>query len=129
MANLPKYRKQVLGYFASLEHPVSVEELMRGLRNQGVDIHVATLYRNLDILVRDRKLEVHRLNGIKMYTLSSEHTHYLECVRCKTAFTLGSHDKVLEKNLEEIESFLTKKHDFTNLHHNLKFEGLCKECN
>jgi Fur family ferric uptake transcriptional regulator len=105
---------------------LSAREIDEQLRARGHGIGLASLYRNLDLLV-DLKL-VGRLDmgqGMARYERllpSGEHHHHLVCERCGRVTPFD--DRALERSIER----LSRTVDFQVAQHDVVLRGSCAEC-
>ena len=88
---------------------------------------MATVYRTLQLLVDIDFVYKHNFNdGKSRYELNCQdedhHHHHLICIKCGTVLEVGM------DSLEELESIVTKKYNFTITDHKLKFFGFCEDC-
>ncbi len=111
--------------FDSDEH-LSVDDIERALRERGMKVGKATIYRTLDLLVRSRLVEEHDFGeGFKRYEhrLSSHPVHaHMICVECATVTEFESDE------LYRIEHRLKSDHGFIPVRRNLEVYGLCAAC-
>lgn len=121
--NTSKYRKRILEILK--ENPVhpSANELYLMVKEKYPEIGIATIYRNLENLVKSGEI-------IK-FTTDSQYDRYdatiiahyhMICMKCGKVFDIPSSD-VDVSNVRVSES---TGHDV--LEHNLVFKGICKEC-
>jgi Fur family ferric uptake transcriptional regulator len=119
-------RRTLVDFLASQPCALSAREIDEQLRARGEAIGLASLYRNLDLLV-DLRL-VARLDvgqGTARYERllpSGEHHHHLVCDRCGrvTPFDDGG----LERSIER----LCRRVDFKVADHDVVLHGACADC-
>lgn len=107
---------------------LSAEEVYNLVKQKAPDTGLATVYRTLE-LFQDFDI-IHGMDfgdGRKRYEFGagegkSHHHHHLICNRC------GKIIEVNEDLLEELETRVSKQHDFEITDHQLKIFGNCKEC-
>lgn len=108
---------------------LSAEEVYNLVKRKAPDMGLATVYRTLELF---HEFDIiHAMDfgdGRKRYEFGAEegqnhhHHHHLICTRC------GAIIEVNEDLLEELESRVSKQHDFTITDHQLKIFGVCKQC-
>lgn len=122
-------RQLVLQIF--LDRPgdhLSAEDVHDVLREKRMEIGLATVYRTLDLLSDLGILQKMEFgDGCARYEVnttdpSKHHHHHLICTKC---------GKVYEFNddlLDDLEKDIAKKSGFQILDHQVKFFGICKDC-
>jgi Fur family ferric uptake transcriptional regulator len=110
--------------FESEAH-LSVDDILRRLREHGERVGTATVYRSLEILVRSGLVRAHDFGeGYKRYEAvpsAAPHGHLI-CTRC---------GKVAEFSTERFDRLLpivADEHDFQHHRHRVEIHGLCREC-
>jgi Fur family ferric uptake transcriptional regulator len=107
------------------EDHLSAEAIRRRLRDQGVRIGTATIYRALDTLVDSGLVKAHDFGeGFKRYEpMGDQERHeHLICVKC---------GKVLEFSNEQLERMLpliADEHLFQHQRHRVEVYGVCRDC-
>ncbi len=122
-------REQLLEFFyeqADGEH-LSAEELHQKLREKGVKISLATLYRSLKFLVQNGFIrELDFGEDHKHYELrnpSKKQHHHMICNSC------GMTEEFEDKNLYEYAVKTAKeRNNFTITDYQFKIFGLCEKC-
>ena len=126
---LPPQRQIILRVF--LEHKnqhLSAEDVHGILRDGQLEIGLATVYRSLELLAQLGILQ--RLefgDGCSRYELNTtdpeQHQHHhLICMRC------GKVQEFDDDMLESLEKDIAEKSGFQIVDHQVKFFGICKEC-
>lgn len=128
---LTHQRKVVLEVFA--EHPgchLSAEEIHDILKQKSADIGLATVYRALELLCGEdigilQKIEFG--DGCARYELNvtepnTHQHHHLICTSCKRVIEFS------EDMLDTLEADIAQKCGFKVTDHQVKFFGLCEEC-
>ncbi|MCL4424185.1 MAG: transcriptional repressor [Firmicutes bacterium] len=112
-----------------LEHGhqhLSAEEVYNIVKREASEIGLATVYRTLELLAELEVLQ--KLNfddGRSRYELNDRevhHHHHLVCIQC------GRVMEFAEDLLEELEKKVWNESKFLVLDHQVKFIGLCQEC-
>lgn len=104
---------------------IDAEQLHRSLRQQGMKISRATVYRNLDLLV-ECGLVIRQRLGRRRYLY--EHVHsgqrhdHLVCTEC------GRVVEFVSPGISALQGEICRAHGFVPSRHNLQIMGLCNEC-
>jgi Fur family transcriptional regulator, ferric uptake regulator len=120
-------RRTLVEFLDAQPCALTAREIDAALRDSGQAIGLASLYRNLDLLV-DLKL-VGRLDvgqGMARYERllpSGEHHHHLVCERCGRITPFD--DRALEESIRR----LCRKVDFEVAEHDVVLRGACADCN
>ncbi|GBF34476.1 ferric uptake regulation protein FUR [Desulfocucumis palustris] len=107
---------------------LSAEEVYNLVKKRAPDVGLATVYRTLELfLLFDIIHSIDFGDGRKRYEFCSSgtdghHHHHLICTRC------GKIIEVNEDLLEDLETRVSKEHDFKIENHQLKIFGTCREC-
>lgn len=122
-------RQTILQIF--LDHPgehLSAEDVHGLLRDKRSEIGLATVYRSLELLSELGILQkIEFGDGCSRYEVNTldptqHHHHHLICTKC---------DKVIEFEedlLDDLEKDIQAKTGFIVQDHQVKFFGICKEC-
>ena len=114
---------------AALEHGghFTVDELVRGLRRQGItDVHVATVYRAIPLLVESGLIQQALLSeGDTQHferSFEREHHDHLICSSCGALVEFHS------ESLEALQCEIAERHGYTLESHVHELRGLCSAC-
>lgn len=116
-------RRLILEILKDSNRHLTAEEIAERAKQHQPSISVATIYRNLNILVDIdllSKLDLH--NGPARYELNQGHDHHMVCLSCGAAIKLGMcpmHGEI-KKTIDE-KGFLVNGHHF-------EITGYCKDC-
>ncbi|MDY6267626.1 MAG: Fur family transcriptional regulator [Selenomonadaceae bacterium] len=122
-------RQTVLQIF--LDHPgehLSAEDVHDILREKKAEIGLATVYRSLELLSDLGILQKMEFgDGCSRYEVNAtdpnrHHHHHLICTKC------GKVEEFDEDLLDDLERDIEQKIGFHTLDHQVKFFGVCKEC-
>ena len=122
-------RKTVLQIF--LDHPgehLSAEDVHDLLRDKRTEIGLATVYRSLELLSDLGILQKMEFgDGCSRYEVNTldptrHHHHHLICTKC------GKVQEFDDDLLEDLEQDIAEKSGFQIIDHQVKFFGVCKEC-
>lgn len=122
-------RQIVLQIF--LDHPgehLSAEDVHGLLRDSRAEIGLATVYRSLELLSTLGILQKMEFgDGCSRYEVNTSdpkahHHHHLICTKCNKVIEFE------EDLLDDLEQDICNKSGFKILDHQVKFFGICKEC-
>lgn len=120
-----KRQQTILSHLRQLDKEITAQDLHLKLRQQGINIGLATIYRTLRTLhlqgiIRERVT----LTGESLYSIIEEvsHSHHLNCVNCGQSIIIDG-CPISEKLTKWCES-----QKFTVYYHTLEFFGLCDSC-
>ena len=120
---ITKRQKQLLNELKNCEDELTGQELYRQLYQGKNSMGLATVYRNLQILVKQGLVRSRHLpTGEVLYTPVERDVHHLTCVNC-------GHTTRLE--VCPVKTMNAPKNAFKQfelLFHTLEFFGLCKDC-
>lgn len=125
-----QYKSWILEYFeANPDDMISASLLLKKMREDGMAINQATVYRNLDRLEQNGQIRGHRINekGEKYYQYMEpghDCTHHLHlyCRKCGKVIHLDC------DFMKEIQEHLQADHGFTLDCGDSVLVGLCKDC-
>jgi Fur family ferric uptake transcriptional regulator len=106
------------------EH-LSVEGIQRRLKEHGMRVGTATVYRTLDVLVHAGLVRAHDFGeGFRRYEPmpSQAHHEHLICVRC------GAVLEFQNERLERMLPIIADEFQFQHQRHRVEVYGLCKDC-
>lgn len=106
------------------DHP-SVERIHRDLRQRGIQVGTATIYRTIDLLVESGLVREHDFGeGYRRFEAAPERIHHehLICQRC------GRVVEFTNERLERMLEMVADEMDFLPRRHRIEVYGLCPEC-
>ena len=110
--------------FRSDDH-LSVDAIVRELKQQGEQVGIATVYRTLDLLVESGLVRAHEFGeGFRRYepmTTQAGHEHLI-CERC------GRVVEFANERLERMLPVLADEQGFQHQRHRVEIYGVCREC-
>lgn len=117
-------RKELLRILDEAHRPMTAEEIFLLMKETTPDICLATIYRNMDLLVSKEVVRQMQLSGKRReYELVGEaHHHYLICLGCNKAI------KLEDCPLHHYEEKVVANTDFTITEHRLSMYGYCPQC-
>ncbi len=110
--------------FLSEEH-LSVDEILRLLKEQGEAVGTATVYRTLEVLVESGLVRAHDFGeGFRRYEAMPAQTHHehLICDRC------GRVVEFQNERLERMLPVIADEHAFQHSRHRVEIYEVCREC-
>ena len=120
-----KQRQEIWNELRSSGEHRDADEILFTLRKRGLKISRATVYRTIDVLVKNNlidKLEIGDGRARFEYNDKYLHHDHLICTSC---------GKIIEFHNNEIERLQTKiakQNKFQLLHHNHQLFGICIDC-
>ena len=108
----------VLGAIEALGHTTS-EELIAYMSKNNSDVSLATIYRNLAIMIEDGQVRKLKLGDSLIYeTVKEKHYHFV-CLGCRSIYDVKQSDAINIPN--ELKDSQVVDYDLT-------FFGYCKNC-
>jgi Fur family ferric uptake transcriptional regulator len=103
-------------------HP-GADEIYRIVRRYLPRISLGTVYRNLEVLVDQGKIQkIESAGAMKRYDGNPEPHYHIRCVVC------GKLDDAAIDTIREIDQAITAENDYVILGHRLEFRGVCPDC-
>jgi len=101
----------------------SADEVFTVVRQRIPNISLATVYRNLEVLVQAGRItQFVTSDGLRRYDVGPQRHYHLHCVKCGRIWDLSAD---LFPNFEAIAKGTS---GFRILGHVLEFEGICRNC-
>ncbi len=125
MQRMTRQRSAVSDALAGLEDFRSAQQLHELLRERGVGVGLATVYRTLQSLAEDGAVDVLRTaDGESVYRkcARSGHHHHLVCRGC------GRTVEIEGPGVEAWADQVGAAQGFTAIQHTVELSGLCAEC-
>ena len=121
---ITKVRREVIKIFSDLPIPLSANQIEQKLSKISVNVNKATIYRELQFLLKNGFLiEVYlHPNEVSYESSELKHHHHLVCDKC------GSIDNVTNCLADGLEEEIYKKKGFKIKKHTLEFYGTCGKC-
>ncbi len=120
-----RQRKEIWSELQSSGEHRDAEEIYFTLRKRGLSVSRATVYRTIDVLVKNNMIEKLDIgDGRARYEYNEKNMHHdhLICTNC---------GKIIEFHNAEIEHqqlLIAKKHKFKLIDHSHQLFGICKDC-
>ena len=125
MQRMTKQRQAVLDELTRVTDFRSAQQIFEDLHVQGQRVGLATVYRSLQSLADDGRVDTLRSSdGEALYRSCTTHHHHHHLVCRECGFT-----KEIEQS--QIESWVTRvaqAHGFTGVEHSLELFGTCSTC-
>ena len=118
-------RQLIWDELCSSEEHRDAEEIYLSLRKDGVNASRATVYRTIDVLVKNklvRKLELGDGRARYENKMDSSHHDHLICVQC------GKIDEFMDDKIESIQDDIVKSFGFKMIRHIHQLFVLCDKC-
>jgi Fur family ferric uptake transcriptional regulator len=110
--------------FAQHKH-IDAEELLAAMKNRGLKISRATVYRNLDLMVDCglvRKQRLGRDRFLYEHVHGGQHHDHLVCTGC------GRVVEFVSPGIVALQAEICRAHGFQPSRHTLQISGLCNQC-
>ena len=118
-------RQLIWDELCSSEEHRDAEEIYLSLRKDGVNASRATVYRTIDVLIKNklvRKLDLGDGKARYENKMDSTHHDHLICVQC------GKIEEFMDDKIEGIQDDIVKSFGFIMIRHIHQLFVLCDEC-
>lgn len=116
-------QERIIDILKTLDRSISAQDLYVELRNQGVSMGLATVYRSLEALKLEGVIQARTIpNGEALYSLTQTDRHHLTCLQCGNSILID------ECPVHDLEVQLNQSYQFKIYYHMLEFFGLCSLC-
>ncbi len=119
-------QKLILEVLEQRSQPLSAQEIFLELRNANHTVGLATVYRVLDALRNEGKLQAVNLGDQQTYyqvlPSNGHNRHHLICTECRRVVPLP------DCPVGDLEEQLASRYQFVIEYHVLDFYGTCAEC-
>jgi len=123
MARRTRSQEKILLALKGVNQPISAQNLYIEMRQDGLTMGLATVYRALDALKLEGAVQMRTLpSGEALYSLPQEDRHHLTCLQCGNTIAIN------ECPVHDLEKQLHQAHRFKIFYHTLEFFGLCPQC-
>lgn len=125
MQRMTKQRQAVLDELTRVSDFRSAQQIFEDLHSQGQRVGLATVYRSLQGLAEDGRVDTLRSSeGEVLYRncASEHHHHHLVCRTC------GFTEEIEQSQIESWVSAVAADHGFSDVKHSLELFGLCASC-
>jgi len=118
-------RQEIWNELRSSDEHRDAEEIYFALRKRGLRISRATVYRTIDVLVKNNlldKLDIGDGRARFEYNDKCLHHDHLVCTKC------GKIVEFYNDEIEELQNKIAKQHNFMLLDNSHQLFGICKDC-
>lgn len=119
-------RLRILEYLQGVERFLSSQEIHKQLKARGDSLGLATVYRQLEILVEEGHVDsIVSPKGEKLFRhcgVDEDHHHHIICKKC------GSTRQIEISEVEAMAEMAAKKYGFSDVSHSLEIFGICEKC-
>ena len=118
-------RQAIWDELCSSEEHRDAEEIYLSLRKNGLNASRATVYRTIDVLVKNklvRKLDLGDGKALYENKIDATHHDHLICVQC------GKIEEFIDDNIEKIQDDILKSFCYKMIRHIHQLFVLCDEC-
>lgn len=125
MQRMTKQRQAVLDELTRVNDFRSAQQIFEDLRTNGQHVGLATVYRSLQGLAEDGRIDALRSSeGESLYRIctSNSHHHHLVCREC------GHAEEIEQSQIEAWVTSVAQGHSFANVEHSLELFGTCVSC-
>ena len=125
MQRMTKQRQAVLDELTRVNDFRSAQQIFEDLRTNGQHVGLATVYRSLQGLAEDGRIDALRSSeGESLYRIctSNSHHHHLVCREC------GHAEEIEQSQIEAWVTSVAQGHCFANVEHSLELFGTCVSC-
>ena len=119
-------RRALIAVLLNTPTPLTVNDIQTLLANQGVQINLTTIYRELEFLGQQQLVHEIRIgdDSVKRFEFSlGAHHHHIRCLQCNNIA-----DVIIPDHLTTEMKKIERQTGYTVIDHALEFVGLCAEC-
>lgn len=104
-----------------LKH-TKTDELIYYIKSQNINISLATIYRNLNVLEEDKLIRKIKFDEYDVYEIISYNHYHFICLKCESIFDINPSDIDLN-----VTNYMNKSgNNISNTE--LTFYGICSKC-
>ena len=125
MQRMTKQRQAVLDELTRVSDFRSAQQIFEDLHGQGQRVGLATVYRSLQSLAEDGRVDTLRSSdGEALYRscTTHDHHHHLVCREC------GFTEEIEQSESESWVESVATAHGFSDVGHSLELFGVCSSC-
>ncbi|MDR6938989.1 Fur family transcriptional regulator [Arcanobacterium hippocoleae] len=126
MQRMTKQRASIIELMRNHNGFLSAQDVFEQLRQTGIEVGLATVYRNLQAMAESHIVDVLRPDGtdtqLFRYCAEDAHHHHLVCRCCGKTVDLVGND------FEGWAKQIAAQHGFTRVSHSLELFGQCADC-
>ncbi len=120
-----KQRQAVWDELCSTSTHRDAEEIYLTMLKNGFQVSRATVYRTIDVLVKNRmvrKLELGEGRARYEHRLDTTHHDHLVCTEC------GKIEEFLNEDIESLQEVVAREYGFELKYHSHQLFGVCQTC-
>ena len=125
MQRMTKQRQAVLDELTRVTDFRSAQQIFEDLHSQGHRVGLATVYRSLQGLAEDGRVDTLRSSdGESLYRscTSNQQPHHMVCREC------GFTEEIEQSQIESWVTSVAQAHGFAGVEHSLELFGTCSSC-
>lgn len=118
-------REAVWEEILSTDEHRDADEIYMAIRQNGISVSRATVYRTIDVLVKNnmvRKLDVGMGPSKFEHKMDAHHHDHIICVKC------GRIEEFMVDKIEELQDRVAEEYGFKLVRHIHQLFGLCEDC-
>jgi len=118
-------RQAVWNELCSTDDHRDAEEIYLSIRGSGVHVSRATVYRTIDVLVKNnlvRKLDLGDGKSLYEHKIDPSHHDHLICIRC------GRIEEFMVEEIESLQDRIADEFGYKLIRHIHQLFGLCGDC-
>ncbi len=118
-------REAVWNEIISSDEHRNADEIYMAIRQNGVLVSRATVYRTIDVLVKNnmvRKLDVGVGPSKFEHKMNTSHHDHIICIQC------GHIEEFVVDQIESLQDSVAKEYEFILVRHIHQLFGICKDC-
>lgn len=118
-------REAVWNELISNDDHRDADEIYLAIRQKGVSVSRATVYRTIDVLVKNnlvRKLDVGLGPSKFEHKIDAHHHDHIICIEC------GRIDEFMVDQIEDLQDKVAQEYGFKLVRHIHQLFGLCEDC-
>lgn len=120
-------RERIAQILDRARRPLTIPEILKRLNRHGSFAHKTSVYRQLDKLVAERRVETVLLDPtVAYYEIVRAHHHHMICMQCRMIMCMDENG--FEKKVAAMKQFMKKEKGFLILGHQISFSGMCADC-
>lgn len=119
-------RTALFEIFTASKKPMTIGDVQNALMQKNIPAHPTTLYRQVETLLRENRIQkVILQEGALHYEWQEHHHHHFICQQCKRVICIA--DDLMEAAMEQLSIRLQQKGLHVITHH-FSLEGKCQSC-
>jgi len=126
--NITPIRQKIISILCTEVKPISSREILNKMTEEGVSVHRATVYRDIDFCEKRGLINSYMFKDkpVVFYEIAGEHHHHVICDVCGEIQIIFPNK--IEKSIKDFEKDFLKSNNFKINSHRIKFYGQCDKC-